>query len=389
MLKWFNNLTNAEKIAVAAIVVPVVVVVIGGLFGKKDDPSLPQPKIRQRGTDHTAVVAENDGVAVAGGDGAVQQVTVDRSQRHEGGVSIDNVEAGATVNITVINYVDGLPQSPNPEVRRLFEEASALSASGEYIKAVEGFKKCLTLENDPEKRGALNLQIGNCYYNLRKYLNAAEYYSGALKLSRKARDLEGEAAAQASIANTYLLRTAATGPSRGANIRKAVELYAAALEIYKKDEYPVDYAATQNNLGTAYTALPAATSEERAENVRKAIECYRAALEIRKKDEYPVDYAMTQNNLGTAYTYLPAATSEERAENVRKAIECYRTALEIRKKDEYPQFYCQTTANMGLLLASIDGEEACYWLREAYSLREYLEDQGKRLEEVIENVCKD
>jgi len=98
---------------------------------------------------------------------------------------------------------------------------------------------------------------------------------------------------------------------------------------------------------------------------------------------------MTQNNLGNAYTDLPAATSEERAENVRKAIECYRAALEIRKRDEYPQFYCQTAANMGLLLASIDGEEACYWLREAYSLREYLEDQGKRLEELIENVCKD
>jgi len=336
--------------------------------------------------------AGEDGIAQAAvGDGAVQEVMVDRSDRHSGGIKVEGVGKSATVNVTVNNYyyVDGLPQSPNLKMRRIFEEASALSANGEYIKAIEGFKKCLNLEDDHKKCGALNLQIGNCYYSLRKYLKAAEYYSDALKLARKAKDLEGEAPAQASIANTYLLRTAATGFARGANIRTAVDYYASALEIYKKDEYPVNYATTQNNLGTAYTYLPAATSQERAENVRAAIKCYEAALEIYKKDEYPVDYATTQNNLGNAYTYLPAATSQERAENVRAAIKCYEAALEIRKKDEYPQFYCQTAANMGLLLASVDGKEACYCLREAYSLREYLEDQGKRLEEVMERVCKD
>ncbi|MCJ7729810.1 MAG: tetratricopeptide repeat protein, partial [Sedimentisphaerales bacterium] len=145
---------------------------------------------------------------------------------------------------------------------------------------------------------------------------------------------------------------------------------------------------TQNNLGTAYTYLPAATADERAKNVRAAIDCYQRALEIRKKDEYPVQYATTQNNLGNAYTALPSATAEERAKNVRAAIDCYQRALEIRKKDEYPQYYCQTAANLGIALASIGNPDACYWLKEAYALREYLEDQGKRLEEIIRQTCK-
>ncbi|MBU1937274.1 hypothetical protein KKG05_07735, partial [bacterium] len=96
-----------------------------------------------------------------------------------------------------------------------------------------------------------------------------------------------------------------------------------------------------------------------------------------------------QNNLGTAYTDLPSATAEERASNVRKAIACYEAALEIRKKDEYPQFYCETTANLGMLLADFGHKDACHWLKEAYSLKQFLPDQGKRLEPIIKEVCKD
>jgi tetratricopeptide (TPR) repeat protein len=92
---------------------------------------------------------------------------------------------------------------------------------------------------------------------------------------------------------------------------------------------------------------------------------------------------------GIAYANLPSATPEQRAENVRKAIEYYKAALEIYKKDEYPQYYCQTAANLGLTLALINNPDACYWLKEAYALREYLKDQGKQLEEVIRRICKE
>ena len=371
------------------------------------------------------------------GDNVHQEVKIDKSRSPSGGVYIERVEPGATVNINVIDYQDGVSKAEKSEVREFFQKALAHYAKKEFEEAIKDFANCLELEEDSEKRGALNLQIGNCYYEQQMYTKAAEFYAAGLRESRKAKDSQGEASNLGSIANTYMLRPASSGAVRGDNVRKAVEhynsalkifkkdeypvkyaliqnnlgtaytdlpsataeekarnvraaidCYRAALEIYKKDEYPVECAATQNNLGNAYTNLPSATAEERAKNVRAAIDCYRAALEIRKKDEYPVEYAMTQNNLGNAYADLPAATAEERAKNVRAAIDCYRSALEIRKKDEYPQYYCQTAANLGLALASINNPDACYWLKEAYALREYLEDQGKRLEEVIRQICK-
>jgi len=38
---------------------------------------------------------------------------------------------------------------------------------------------------------------------------------------------------------------------------------------------------------------------------------------------------------------------------------------------------------------AIDNPEACRWLQEAYALRQYLPNQGKELEEYIEQACKD
>ncbi|MCJ7728338.1 MAG: hypothetical protein MUO27_00405, partial [Sedimentisphaerales bacterium] len=75
--------------------------------------------------------------------------------------------------------------------------------------------------------------------------------------------------------------------------------------------------------------------------------------------------------------------------NIKAAIDYYRAALEIWKKDEYPQYYCRTAENLGATMALINNPDACYWLEEAYALREYLEDQGKRVEEVIRRVCKE
>jgi len=477
ILKFFKDITLWQGVAAT---------VIGGVIlwlcfkQKPEPPAIPNSVVNQMGPNSVSQTAVGDNVN--------QVLNIDKSRSPSGGIYIERIESGATVNINVVDYQDGVSKAEKGEVRKLFKEARAHYAKEEFREAIEGFARCLDLEEDSEKRGALNLQIGNCYYEQQKYLKAAEFYAAGLRESRKAKDLQGEASNLASIANTYMLRPAsgkkvrgdnvrkaveqyneslkvfnkdeypvdyagvqnnlgnayaalplATSEERARNVRAAIECYRAAMEIYKKDEYPVDYAMTQNNLGDAYAKLPAATAEEQAKNIRAAIDCYRVTLEIRRKDEYPVDYAGTQNNMGNAYVYLPAttpeeqakniksaidcyraaleiwkkdeypfewaltqynlgvayanlpaATAEERAGNIKEAIDCYRAALEIHKKDEYPQDYCQTAAaaNLGLALASINNPDACYWLKEAYALREYLEDQGKRLEEVIQRICK-
>ena len=328
---FFKDLALWQKV-VAGLIVAIVVTSAACLkrIFKKRKESNSHPPIEN------IITGPDSPSQLASGSQITQNFTVDKSQREGKGINIECIESGATV---VINYVDGLPETPNPEVKSLFEKGRAYYQRGELSKAIDAFKSCLTLEREHEKLGALNLQIGNCYYDLHRYIKAAEFYALGLQESRKANDQQGQASNFASIANTYLMRPSSSGAARG-------------------------------------------------DNVRQAILNYENALKIFIKDEYPVDYAMTQNNLGTAYTYLPAATPEQRAQNVRNAIDCYKAALEIRKKDEYPQNYCQTAANMGLILAEIEDKEACNWLKEAYALRQFLPDQGKRLEDVMNRVCK-
>jgi len=71
MIKWFKNLSDANKIA---IVVPVGLAVIGGLFGlfklfeKPSVSIIQQDTIHQEGSGHTAGTIEGDRNIIAGGD---------------------------------------------------------------------------------------------------------------------------------------------------------------------------------------------------------------------------------------------------------------------------------------------------------------------------------
>ena len=246
--------------------------------------------------------------------------------------------SNVTVTINIIDYQDGLSQAPIAQVKTLFEQGRKYFVAKQFDKAIEKFTSAIQLEKDHEKLGALNLQIGNCYYEQRHFIKAAEFYATALREAHQSNDREGQASALVSLANTYIPRPASDGSVRGQNVKQAVQHYKESLQIFTKDKYPIQY-------------------------------------------------AMTQNNLGTAYTDLPAETSQQRTENVHKAIECYKAALEIRKKDEYPQDYCFTAANIGLVLAEINDKNACYWLKEAYALRQFLPDQGKRLENLMNKIC--
>ena len=329
-------------------------------------------------------------VSLVGGSG--HHVQVESGAKTDGpstGPIYVTAQRGSSVVITVnvYDYQDGVAESPKPNVRNHYAEGRKAYARGEYDRAIESFLKALETETDPDKRSALLIQSGNAAISLRKHSTALDYYSEALREAEKAGGEEGIASAFGSLANAHLEMPASSPEEHGRHVREARELYRKALAIFEKQRFPIHYATTQNNLGNAYSDLPASTPEERGENVRKAIECYRAALDIYKRDQHPLDFAMTQNNLGTAYSDLPASTPEERAENVRKAIECYRAALDIYKRDQHPQDFCLTAANLGKVLADTGDPQACMWLKEAYSLRQFLADQGRGIERIIKKVC--
>ncbi len=439
--------------------------------------------------------------------------------------------------VTVINYMDGLPKAENPEIKTLFEKAKRHYDNKEFEIAIKEFSHCLEISEDSEKRGALNLLIGNCYYSQKLYIKAHDYYARGLKESQKAKDLEGIGSSLASIAATYSNRPTSNRDEWEHNRQKAVEIFNNALKIFNKDDFPVHYAivqtylgntyrdlqmiatedrsriintaikcyteaskicnkeeyphryaeiqydqgvtyilmkyetgkeqfryirtaidclqnaldiyskdenpdmytSTQDILGTAYFMLTLITDEEKEKNINKsiechksalktvkrekdpryyahlqrglghsyvflalmsdeiknrnisinaAIECYKAAQKIYKNDRDRNDYAMTVNEIGAANIYLLTASSEERIRNINISIGYYREALSICKKEESPNSYWMIAANMGSALATIDSPETCYWLNEAFSLREYMTDKGKHIEELIQQHCK-
>jgi len=315
----------------------LVVLILGVLalfFRRKRKPARDIITTKQQGGDASAQVA-----VIGDGSRIIDTVTGTAAVHSPGAVTIGTVASGAQVNI--YTYQDGLPKTDNPVVRKAFNEGKQAYSDGEYEKAIQAFAHALEAEKDPKKRDALHLLSGNAALALRRHNEALELYAQAREEAKEASDEEG------------------LGASLGSQ-------------------------------GIVYLERPASSPDRRSEDLKKAVELFRQAQAIFTEDKYPVDFAMTQNNLGTAYTDLPAATAEERAENVRKAIVCYEAALEIYRKDRHPQDYCMTAANMGTALATLgDHKAACFWLREAWSMREFLPDQGQRIRTLMDEVCQD
>ena len=322
-------------------------------------------------------------------------------------VIIQQAETGTTINI--INYPDGIANSPIANVRQMFAEGNDYFAKKMWQDAIEKFESCAALENDLQRLSALNLLIGNCHYRLKKYLTATEFYLKSLRYAKKVPNKQAQAFALANIGYAYSLRTASnatnrvknihcsvkylrealqllnkhenaaqyagikdclasdymylpskTNKERDRNVRTSIKYCLEALEIYNRNEFPVEYAGTQNSLGNDYMQKPSRTPEEREQNVRKAIEHYTLSLEVRDKNVDPVSYALTQNNLGNAYRMGPSATPGEHNLNIQKAVEFYQASLQIFSKDEYPRDYGSAQNNLGsayLELSSTTAEE--------------------------------
>ncbi len=71
VMQWFKDLSPANMIGIAAIVVPVVVGVVGGIIAilrKKDSPSTPGTSIHQEGANHKAIAAGGNKGNIAAGN---------------------------------------------------------------------------------------------------------------------------------------------------------------------------------------------------------------------------------------------------------------------------------------------------------------------------------
>ena len=194
--------------------------------------------------------------------------------------------------------------------------AIAYYKDGDYSKALEFFKKALTIQE--KILGEYHLDtansynnIGLVYSNMRKYSKALEFYTKALDIYEKVLGKNHPSTAVGYNNIGYLYSDMRDYP-------KALEFLTKALHIKEKvlgKDHP-DTANSYNNIGNVYGYIG---------DYPKALEFLTKALNIREKvlgKDHP-DTALSYNNIG----YLYSDTGD-----YPKALEFYTKALSIFEK---------------------------------------------------------
>jgi tetratricopeptide (TPR) repeat protein len=271
------------------------------------------------------------------------------SATHQTQIVIQGIQSGASVSVQIVqapDYQNGMPKTSNMESKAAYEAGRAALDRDDFDDAIEQFSRCLQLETDWQKLGAVNIQIANCYFKQGRLSKAKEHYATAHRIGKRIPDRHGRAAGLLGLGNVYLQLPVLRTSDRRRLIRHAIALYNDALRIFRKEVSPLQAANTRLSLGSAYAHLPARSAAKKGKNLARAVGYFRAALEFYTEDEYPVEFANATEGLATAYIQLPSGSPADRADNVRLAIKHFRIAVKLYRESGSIGRY--TMALMGL-----------------------------------------
>ena len=271
-------------------------------------------------------------------------------------IVIQGIQAGAGVTIQIVqapDYQDGMPSTSNTESKKAYEAGRAALDREDFDAAIEEFSKCLRLETDLQKLGAVNIQIANCYYRQSKLAKAEEHYATARRIGKRIPDRHGQAAGLLGLGNVYGALPGRHTSDRRKLLRRAIALYDDAIKILSQEISPLQTANTQVSLGSAYEQLPASSPAKKGNNLVKAVDYFRAALEFYTEDQYPLEFANATQALATAYMQLPSDSGADRAGNVRLAIKHFRTAARVYRGSGSVGRYAMALMGLGNAYAEL------------------------------------
>jgi tetratricopeptide (TPR) repeat protein len=183
-----------------------------------------------------------------------------------------------------VPYKDGIPQSENLNLRKLFDEGQKHLNNYEYDKGIKAFRAALALQDlKPSEAAALLIHIGTAQYEQSKWDEAEGSYKEALDWAEKGNDEWGQAAALGNLGLVY--------QDKG-QWDKAIEFYNKSLKIKEKigDEHGMTQ--TYGNLGNVYQLKG---------EWDKAIEFYNKSLKIKEKIGDERGMAQTKGNIAILY----------------------------------------------------------------------------------------
>ena len=222
-----------------------------------------------------------------------------------------------------IPYEDGIPQSENLNLKRLFTLGKKHLKDYEYDKAIKSLRAGLALQDvQLSEEAALLIHIGIAQYKQNKWDQALGSWKDALGTAEEAEDKYGQAAALENLGLVYQAK---------GEWDKAIEFYDKALKGLEKigDEHGM--AGTFNNLAGVYFLKG---------EWKKAKESYEKSLKI--KERIGDEYEMSQSFTGLGLVYQAKGDWD-------KAIEFYEKSLKIKEKIGDEHGMAQTKANIGIL----------------------------------------
>ena len=261
-------------------------------------------------------------------------------------------------------YEDGIPQSDNLNLRKLFEEGKRRLNNYEFDKAIKAFRAGLVLQGiRPLEGAALLLHIGICQHGQLQWDEAEGSFKEALDWLRKGGD-KGDGTA------AVLTRLGLLYENQGA-FHKALTSHQSSLSLKQAINDSLGMAVTLNNLGIVYRSM---------DSLDRAIEVHDSSITICRQIGDKRIMAKNLNNLGNIYldkadyenaerVYLKSLTIKEEegvgAEmastlgnlalvhqargDYGKALEFYSRTLKIDEKGHDKRQIARTKGNMAIL----------------------------------------
>ena len=202
------------------------------------------------------------------------------------------------------DYLDGLPQTKNPDLKRLFEKGYSLYKDEKYPEAIDTLKACLELKTEDSEREALLILMGNAFSILGKLKDAEDHYQEALCIGRRINDEQGKATVLSNIGLIYRAK---------GDLDQALKYHQEALEIDREIGFREGEAQDLIAIGLALAAKG---------NLDVALTHYESAIKIHKEIGFKEGETIALINIGLIY---------KAKGDLNQALKYYQEALEIDK----------------------------------------------------------
>ncbi|NEO13735.1 MULTISPECIES: CHAT domain-containing protein [unclassified Moorena] len=195
------------------------------------------------------------------------------------------------------------------EAYRLFEQGSQQYKVSQFRKALESWRKALTIyQTIEDQQGEANslIGLGNAYHALGKYPKAIDNHQQSLKMARAIRDQQGEANSLIGLGYAYHAQ---------GEYPKAIKNFQQSLKMARAIRDRQGEANSLSGLGNAYNSQG---------KYRKAIDKHQDSLAIYREIKDPQGKVASLVNLGNAYhaqgDYPKAIDKHEQSLKMAQAI---------------------------------------------------------------------